>query len=173
MSMEIISQFEHHWKSFLVRLNGKILKLSSQELTLSRMNLILRDCALDWSSEETVCGRWLIELSAAAPAKAASIRSILLEDMCFTPIDTAGDHSGLLQAAAPVVGLAAGVFLSRYWNAALWQQAVSAVASATIFGAGAKVYGDKRKTSLKAAAQAAYMEQLEKYRSSILSTLQS
>lgn len=169
MNQEYISQFDKHWNTFATKLHGQIKKRSEKGLpSHSQLNVILKDCALDWTSNETTCGRWLMTLAKESPEKAKLIGQILLEDMQFKELSAVPGISPVMKTAVPAAGAVAGLVISYFAGAGSAVQIASAVVPAVVLGS---VMKSAAKDNAGKGVQA-YLEQLTLYYSSILSILQ-
>ena len=123
---------------------------------------------LDWTSNETACGRWLINLAKESPEKAKLIEQVLLEDMQFKALSAAPGVSPVIKTASPAAGAVAGLVISHFAGAGPAVQIASAVIPAVVLGS---VMKSAAKGNAGKGVQA-YLEQLMLYHTSILSILQ-
>lgn len=173
MNQVYIAQFEKHWQMFVTKLHGQIKKRSQAGLLpYVQMNMILKDCALDWTSQDTACGRWLMNLTKADPQKAGIIQKILLEDMQFRENPGRKGIPGAVKTVVPVVGAIAGLAISRYSGAGAVTQMISAVAPAAVLMPAMSAVEHQLRESNTDKDLQAYLDQLELYHSSIQSILQ-
>lgn len=163
--------FEKNWDRFLTHLTAQIHKRSAKQLPgVNILNMILRDCALDWASPETPYGRWLMGYAAQEPEKAALIRQILMEDMQLKPVRVK-NGAALCQTCIPTASAAAGFTASRLLDTSITVQAISTVSAAAVSVPFVLLAGKKlRKRSQEKALQM-YLSQLELYHLSIQSIL--
>lgn len=172
--MEDLKIFEKSWQGFEKRLRMKLLKKAeSSLLTRSVANLLLNDEASIWGTEYDEAGIWLRNIEGEDPDKGRLIRRILTEDMSLNDIEQKKEISQLLEYAVPLAGAAAGLALSSCFNAPLWAKCVSTAAPAVLMYPAVKAV--RQADHEKAAEETvnAYMEQLEKYRASVISVISS
>ena len=68
--------FEHCWSQFRTQLKARLVKRSQGNLLSDKQwQQVLQDTAADWTSEESICGRWLMDYQLREPQKADEIRS--------------------------------------------------------------------------------------------------
>ena len=81
MNSTATMDFQKYWDKFEVHLRGQLIQLSQKGiLTDSSAELALSSCLEGQYSEGK---RWIDKLSAESVEKAESVRSILINDMCF------------------------------------------------------------------------------------------
>lgn len=173
MNQEHITQFDKCWKMFVTKLNGQIKKRSQTGMpSYLQMNTILKDCALDWTSNETACGRWLTSLEKETPEKAELIQQILLDDMQFRENPSKKGIPETVKTVVPVAGAIAGLAISHYAGAGVAAQVISTVAPAAVLMPAMKAIDNQVRESNTSKGVQDYLAQLDMYRNSILSILQ-
>lgn len=172
--VEHIKQFNKLWNDFMVKLNGQILKRSADGMpSIKQMNMILEDCALDWVTGETICGRWFLEYETENPNQGQLIRQILLEDMRFQECEAQPELPSAAHIVVPAVGAVAGLALSRVLHAGAVMQAASAIVPAVALSPAMK-YVDTQLSSKNTQKQTKeYLLQMDVYYRSIISVLES
>ena len=174
MSQEHLEQFDKQWSLFITHVKGQVKKRSQKGIpTFSQMNVILKDCALDWDSNDNLCGRWLANLKKEMPEKSELIRQILVEDMHFREDSTLKGMSALLKTAIPVAGAVAGLTISRVAGATMMLQLLSAAGAAAILTPAIKTADQQVRDTNTSKSLQAYLEQLELYRISVVNILNS
>lgn len=168
-----IEQFENQWKIFETKLKLQLYRRSRDGIASgARMNVILKDCVLDWSSGETTCGRWLMRLQEEEPEKARIVAQILMEDMCFRePVGKKG-IPGTLKALVPVAGALAGLVFSRYTGANATVQMISTATPAAMLVPAVQIADSRLFRNQTDAEIRNCLKQLELYRDSVIGILQ-
>lgn len=119
--------FEQCWVTFRTKVEGRLLKRNRNGLlTELQYDQILRDSALDWGSDETLCGRWLRSYAEREPQKAEKIQAVL-QGIQFHPVPPRRGIPNAAEIIAPVAGLGTGLFISRQLHASLLTQAAAAL----------------------------------------------
>lgn len=175
MSIEDKSSFEKNWTAFITRLKGQIISRSQKhEMGYQQLRLLLSDAALSWVSGEEACGRWLMTYSRSNPAKGESIRDILTKDMQFTELPPPKKaYNETLNYVIPVAGAAAGFGISSMFKATTLIKAISTIAPAAVLYPSAKSLGDNLNKNSKSLQLEEYIDQLEKYKLSVISVLET
>lgn len=170
--MNNIELFEKHWKDFYKKLEYRIIKETEKSNTIScsLLNLILKDAAISWESDFDLNGKWLNEYLSYNPEKGKLIKSII-SDMRFSELTVKKDYIQPLNFLIPVASAFAGYLIARECGANQVVQTVSAIAPAIVGTLPMRQIekGIEKNNSLKSAKQ--YMQQLDKYKTSILSVL--
>lgn len=84
MNSTVTMDFQKYWDKFEVRLRGQLIQLSQKGiLTDSSAELALSSCLEFWEGQYSEGKRWIDKLSDESVEKAESVRSILINDMCF------------------------------------------------------------------------------------------
>ena len=160
------------WEMFLTQLEGRIRQRShGKHLTAEQLNLALRDCALDWMSEETICGRWLMEYRITEPENAALLEQILLQDMQFYPKMERKGIPSATKVVIPALGSAAGFLLSHHTGANVLVQTVSTVAPAAVLAPIMYTLESMDKNTGWNTELTAYLAQLDLYKKDIMRIL--
>ena len=168
-----LNEFEKLWTGFMVKLRGQILKRSMDGMpSLKQMNMILKDCALDWVTEETVCGRWLQTYEKEAPEKARLVRQILVEDMHFRECAAQAELPNAAHVVVPVAGAVAGLVLSRALHAGMVMQVASTVVPAVALSPAMKRVDTQLRSKNTQKQTEEYLLQLDMYYRSIRSVLE-
>ena len=174
MSIEAKADFERNWTKFITRLKGQIItKSEKQELTYPLLKLLLSDAALSWDAKDEENGRWLMNYAASEPVKGQTIRGILTEDMQFTELQPKKVYSESLNYVVPVAGAAVGLGISSLLGANTLVKAISTIAPAAVLYPSAKAIGDNLNKKGRSLLLEEYIAQLEKYRISVISVIES
>ena len=170
--MSNVSDFEKYWNKFTTKLKGALMgQMRNQPLTHSAASIVLSDIAMAWSLSYDDCGRWLLEYTQENPEKGAIITQILTQDMGFTEIPESKNFPEIAKIAAPAAGAVLGFGISHFLNASILIQAISTIAPAALIYPVTKNLGESVKTAKQEILLNDYMEQLEKYRKSVLSVI--
>lgn len=172
--VEHMKQFNKLWNDFIVKLNGQILKRSADGMpSIKQMNMILEDCALDWVTEETICGRWFLEYETENPNHGRLIRQVLLEDMRFRECEAQPELPNSAHVVVPAVGAVAGLALSRMLGAGAVVQTAAAIVPAVALSPAMKHMDAQLRSKNIQKLTEEYLLQLDMYYRSILSVLES
>ena len=175
MSNTGIEKFETLWTNFETRVKGKLMTIQkNQTISTSLANLILTDLALSWASDIEINGRWLNSLTEENPTKAAMIKSILMKDMHFDPIEKPSSYesTNILQYIIPCAGAGVGYIASRFFEVnSLGQAAFILIPALASYPVAKNIVTNKKQLVAQQEIDL-YIEQLAKYKSSVISILQ-
>ena len=165
-------KFESLWSDFIALVKGRLLTTANkQTLSTSLANLILADAASSWGSDYEINGRWVKEIREQEPKKAELILEVLLNDLKFSDVRIKGVLPDYCNYLIPTIGAIVGYAASHYWGASKLWQVVSTVAPAVLLYPAVKVYRKNQELSNIENITNQYIEQLEKYKNSIISIL--
>lgn len=165
-------KFEFLWTDFIALVKGKLINAAAkQKLSTPLANLILSDAASSWNSEYEINGKWLSNLKGVDTKKAELVSEILLNDMCFTEIDTKGELPNYYNYVIPAVGACAGCAISMYLGYGKLVQAVSTVIPAVLLYPAVTTFRNRMTETNKNKCIESYIAQLEKYKNSVISVL--
>ena len=165
-------KFETLWSDFCTLVKGKLLT-TAQKQTLSTplATLILTDAAGSWNDEYSMYGRWLHQLSQTDVAKAELIKEVLLKDMNFAEVEQSSVLPAYYNYLVPSISACAGYAVSRFLGLGLLGDTALAILPAVISYPAVKQYRKNQANVAVGKTIASYMEQLEKYKNSVLSIL--
>ncbi len=172
MTLNNRENFLKCWDKFSKNLRGKILnQTDKQNFSFHVLKLILAEAVTVWENKYDECGRWLIDYSKENPEKGELIKQILLRDMKFTEVTVKKSNSRNAALLASVGVAAAGFGISHFLNAGTAATVAATVLPAiaaypTVTATTNAVNGKKESNTLDA-----YMNQLEKFRLSILNVI--
>lgn len=170
--MSTVSEFEKLWSKFTTRLQGVLInKSKAQKLTYSIADIVLSDAAVSWSLSYDECGRWMSGYIKENPAKGALIKKILTEDMRFTEVPEKKNIPVAAQIAVPIVTAALGGGISYLLHAKLAIIILSAVVPAVLSYPAVRSLNSSIEIKNKETLIKDYMQQLDKYKNSIVSIL--
>lgn len=165
-------RFEALWADFLALVRGKLITTANkQNLSTPLANLILSDAASSWGSEYELNGKWLNQFKATEPEKAQLIQDVLLRDMMLADIEEKNDLPEFYNYVIPAAGACLGLAISMYSGCGKLIQAISAIAPAALLYPAVKTFRGSMHDANKEKKIDNYMQQLEKYKNSILSIL--
>lgn len=165
-------KFESLWNNFVSLVKSKLMQASrGRSLTQPLANLILSEAAHTWVSEYDLNGKWLYKYAEENEKKAALIKEILLTDMQFSEIKQKGTLPDYCNYIIPAIGAAAGYAIGEYFKFNNIWHIVSTVAPAVLLVPAVKTYRNNQQSANKANSINLYIEQLTKYRDSIISIL--
>lgn len=165
-------KFESLWDDFIVLVKGRLLTAAgNQTLSTSLANLILSDAASSWASDYDINGRWMKDIKMQDPKKAELISEVLLNDLRFSDVRIKGvlpEYCNyLIPAAGAVAGYAVGVFFDY---SKLWQGVFTLVPAVLLYPL-VKHFRSNQHISNNENLVNLYVEQLIKYKNSIMSIL--
>lgn len=165
-------KFESLWSEFIALVKGKLLMTANkQTLSTSLANLILTDAASSWGSDYEINGRWVKELKMQDSQKAELILDVLLNDLKFSDVrikDVLPDYCNYL---IPTIGAFVGYAAGGYLDFSKLLQIVSTIAPAVLLYPAVKSYRNNQQLSNNESLVNQYIEQLTKYKNSIISIL--
>ena len=165
-------KFETLWSDFSTLVKGKLLT-TAQKQTLSTplAKLILSDATGSWDDEYTMYGRWLHQLSQTDAAKAELVKDVLLKDMNFSEVEQTSILPDYYNYLVPSISACAGYAVSRFLELGLIGDTALAILPAVMSYPAVKQYRKNQANVAVGKTIASYMEQLEKYKNSVLSIL--
>lgn len=167
-------EFEKNWEKFTTQLQGQIMTQAQKGVLVhSVLNLILADCVGFWDSKYSEGGRWLDRYETEYPKKADMIRDIFLNDMKFTDEGEKSSDLEALKYIVPVGTAIAGFAVSGFGKAGMLARAACTVVPAAVAYPIATNIVNIKSDDAKENLIQAYMKQLDKYKLSIESILQS
>lgn len=165
-------KFEALWADFLALVRGKLITTANkQNLSTPLANLILSDAASSWGSEYERNGKWLNQFKASEPEKAQLVHDVLLRDMTFADIEEKNDLPDFYNYVIPAAGACLGLAISMYAGCGKLIQAISTIVPAALLYPAVKTYRGNMHDANKEKNINNYMQQLEKYKNSIVSIL--
>lgn len=165
-------KFETLWSDFSTLVEGKLLT-TAQKQTLSTplAKLILTDAAGSWDDEYSMYGRWLHQLSQTDAAKAELVKDVLLKDMNFAEVEQVSILPDYYNYLIPSISACAGYAVSRFLGLGLLADTALVILPAVMSYPAVKQYRKNQTNVVIDKTIASYMEQLEKYKNSVLSIL--
>lgn len=103
--------------------------------------------------------------------KAELVGEILLNDMCFTDMETKGELPTYYNYVIPAVGACAGCAISMYLGYGRWVQAASTIIPAVLLYPAVTMFRNRMNETNKDKCVEGYIAQLEKYKNSVVSVL--
>ena len=165
-------RFESLWADFVTLVKGKLISTANiQTLSIPLANLILHDAASSWNSDYEINGKWLSDFKNREPQKAELVYDILLNDMKFSEIEIRKEFPNYYNYLIPTVGAIAGLGISYFSGASKIIQTVSTIAPAVLLYPAVKMFGKQQNETNKKKNIDVFMQQLEKYKNSILTIL--
>lgn len=172
MDLYNLQTFENRWSRFELRIRMKLSPLFQKETpTLAVANIALRQATENWFTKYDVDGKWLCDISADNPDKAALITEILKKDLCFaTQVDNS-TFSKLVLYSVPVLGGVVGFGISSWlqWTT-LAKVAATLIPTSVLYptvSSLAKSSDEKRSVD----TVTSYIQQLDQYKAAIISVL--
>lgn len=165
-------KFESLWNDFSTLVKGKLITTAQkQTLSVPLAKLILTDAAGLWNDEYSMYGRWLQQLSQNDFERANLIKDILFKDMTFVDVDSKKMLPDYCNYLIPGLGACAGYALGRYFDFGKIGQIASVIIPAILLYPAVKMFRNNQAEVAIEKTVNAYMEQLEKYKNSVLSVL--
>lgn len=165
-------KFEILWDDFTTLVKGKLITTATkQTLSAPLAKLILSDAAGSWGDEYSTYGRWLQLFSQKESSKAELIREVLLKDLRFTEISSPNILPDYCNYLIPGLGALAGYTTSVYFDMGRISQVATVLLPAVLLYPAVKKFRTNQSKMAIDKTIDAYMEQLEKYKNSVLSIL--
>jgi len=169
-----IELFEKYWDEFIQIFRNKVKQSRAQPLTHPLLKLMLSEIQTSWNTNLEDNGRWLHAYTEKNPEKGKIIQKILLEDMHFDMEEKPKNYMGMVSGLAPFIGVAAGFGMVRLFHTAqLWKQIISLVTPAAVAYPTARKISDDISNRNELQWLEKYIFQLDKYKSSVISVLNS
>ncbi len=165
-------KFESLWQDFISLVKGKLLLTGrNQTLTTPLANLILSEAASSWVSEYEINGKWLQQYKDENEAKAALVQDILYKDMKFSDINMKRDLPDYYDYIIPAAGAGVGYGTGMLLGLGKIAQLVSVLGPAILLFPAVKMFRKNQQESNIVVNVDLYIEQLNKFRDSVLSVL--
>ena len=165
-------KFESLWNDFGTLVKGKLITTAQkQSLTTPLAKLILSDAAGAWRDEYSTYGRWLQQLAKNESSKFELIKDVLINDMRFNDVELPSVLPNYCDYLVPTISACAGYAISKFWELGTIANAAFVIIPALLTYPAVKQY---RKTQTETAVSKtidSYMNQLEKFKNSILAIL--
>jgi len=164
-------RFEKLWADFITLVKGKLMSTAGkQTLTTPLANLVLRDAASTWTTQYEVGGRWLMKLMEEDTAKSGLVNDVL-NDMKFTEVNAGRPLPSFCDFAIPMVGAGAGFGVAEMMNFGRVAQIASVAVPAILLVPAVNSFRKSQVDKLREKTISMYVEQLDKYKNSIISIL--
>lgn len=165
-------KFESLWNDFLTLTKGKLMRtINKHSLSTPLANLILSETAGVWGVEYEVYGRWLKNLRENNSSKAKLISNILFNDMRFTEVKPRKEIPSYCKFIIPVIGAFAGYAITHHFEYSKLTQTISFITPAVLLYPIVQNFRKNQIEKNKEKLISQYLEQLEKFKNSILSIL--
>ena len=165
-------KFESLWIDFVTLVKGKLITTAKkQTLSTALANLILSEAAAAWSSDYEINGRWIMELEKEDMSKCELIKEVLTKDMKFSEIIMKKELPDYYNYLVPTIGAGVGYASSYLLDFGKIAQIVSIIAPAIMLYPAVKMFRQNQIENNIAQNVNSYLEQLAKYRDSVLAIL--
>lgn len=165
-------KFVSLWNNFVSLTKGKLIQAAKgQDLTQPLANLILSETSHTWMSEHELNGKWLCKYTEENEKKASLIKEILLSDMRFDEIKQKSIMPGYYTYLIPAIGAVAGYAIGDYFKFNDVWHIISTAVPAALLVPTVKAYRNEQLAKDKENIINLYIEQLTKYKNSIISIL--
>lgn len=165
-------KFESLWIDFVTLVKGKLITTAKkQTLSTALANLILSEAAAAWSSDYEINGRWIMELEKEDMSKCELIKEVLTKDMKFSEIIIKKELPDYYNYLVPTIGAGVGYASSCLLDFGKIAQIVSVIAPAIMLYPAVKMFRQNQIENNIAQNVNSYLEQLVKYRDSVLAIL--
>lgn len=167
-----LEKFESLWNDFITLVKGKLLT-TANTLSLSTpvANLILTEAKSSWGSDCEIYGRWIMNIRRENPEKAELISEILLKDLKFSDICAKSVLPDYCNYLIPTIGAFIGYTVGGALDFSKLWQTVSTIVPAVLLYPAVKSYRNNQQLLNNEYTVNQYIEQLEKYKNSIISIL--
>ena len=166
--------FERCWRKFLNNVKGKMLtQKEKKNFSYPVIKLILGEAVTDWENKYDECGRWLLDYCKDNPQKGAIIQQIIFQDMKFTEIPPKKDYTKVVGLTSSVAAAAIGFGVSSFLDASTAVTAAATLIPAAATFPAVNVAGGMVKTKNEADVFNEYINQLDKFRLSIVNVIEN
>lgn len=172
MEATIVNRFEKLWDDYLVSFKGALME-ESQKQSLSYLvaKSLLQDVTLSWTTGYGLNCRWLDQLLKDSPEKGNLVREIITNDISLKEIWVQQDYSEYFKYGVPigagVAGFLAGNILGSGALGTVTATIVPIAIAVSLTNSWLKTNKEKKVEELIDT----YVNQLEKYKQSIISVL--
>ena len=165
-------KFESLWDDFISLVRGKLLTVAkNQTITTPLANLILSNAVSSWLSEYEINGRWLMRYREEDEAKMNLVQEVLTQDMKFSEVTIKRELPDYYNYIIPTIGAGVGYATSFIFDLGKIVQVASVIVPATLLYPAVKMYRQNQKVANMDINVNLYIEQLNKFRDSVLSIL--
>ncbi len=165
-------KFQELWDDFVSSFKGLLITESSkQELSFAIAKLSLTEVVSTWSSEYTINGRWLYKLIQEEPEKGKLVKEILTKDISLTEVKLEYSSPDSLKYIIPL-----GVGVIGYGVAHIAELATLGTVCTTLIPIAiayplTTTHLSNKKDKQNERIISDYVNQLNKYRDAVISTL--
>lgn len=168
----ITSKFQELWRDFISSFKGNLITESrKQAIQFPMVKMALSEAVSTWTSEYTINGRWLYKLIQEYPEKGSLVKEIITKDIVLEEIKSKGTNSDSLKYIIPLGAGAVGYGIAHWAELATIGTASAILAPMAIAYPIAKKYISNQNVKAQDNLIDGYVNQLNKYKESILSTL--
>ncbi len=168
----LTTKFKELWQDFVSSFKGNLLTESrKQDISFALVKLALSEAVSTWASEYTINGRWLYKLIQDDPSKGNLVKEILTKDIVLTEEKSNDTKSDSLKYIVPVGAGAIGYGVAHALELATLGTACATLAPMVIAYPITTKYLSNKKEKTQDNLINAYVDQLNKFKESILSAL--
>lgn len=165
-------KFNELWQDFVSSFKGNLITESrKQDISFAFAKLALSEAVSTWTSEYTINGRWLHKLMQDDSSKGNLVKEILTKDIALTEERFNGTKSDSLKYIVPVGAGAIGYGVAHALELATLGTACATLAPMAIAYPLTTKYLSNKKEKAQDNLINAYVDQLNKFKESILSAL--
>ena len=171
--MEVLTiKFQELWDDFISSFKGNlIIESKKQDISFPLVKLTLTEAISTWLSEYTINGRWLYKLTQDDPEKGKLVKEIIIKDISLVEIKSNGPDSSSAKYLAPIGAGALGYGAAKLLGLATVGTACATVIPMIVAYPVAAQYISGKKDANQEQMINGYVNQLEKYKKSIISVL--
>lgn len=171
--MDILTtKFQELWQDFVSSFKGNLLTESrKQKISYAIAKMALSEAVSTWTSEYTINGRWLYKLMQDEPAKGELVKEIFTKDITLTEVKSTESKSDSLKYLVPIGAGAVGYGVAHLAELATIGTACATLAPMAVAYPLTKKYLSNKKEKEEENIISSYVNQLNKYKESILSAL--
>lgn len=168
----LTTKFQELWQDFISSFKGKLITESHKyTIRFPMVKMALSEAVSTWTSEYTINGRWLYKLIQEYPEKGCLVKEIITKDIVLEEIKSKGTNSDSLKYIVPLGAGAVGYGIAHWAELATIGTACATLAPMAIAYPIVKIFISNQNEKAQDNLINGYVNQLNKYKESILSTL--
>ena len=168
----LTTKFQELWQDFVSSFKGNLITEShKQDISFATAKLALGEAVSTWASEYTINGRWLHKLIQENPSKGNLVKEVLTRDVVLSEEKSNGPKSDNLKYIITIGAGAIGYGIAYVAGLNTVVTACAALVPMVLAYPIANRYILDQKEKARADLINSYVNQLNKYKQSILSIL--
>lgn len=171
--MDILTtKFQELWQDFVSSFKGNLITESrKQKISFAIAKMALGEAVSTWTSEYTINGRWLYMLMQDEPAKGSLVKEIFTKDITLTEVKPTRSKSDSLKYLVPIGAGAVGYGVAYLAELAkIGTTCATLVPMAVAYPLTTKYLSNQKEKEDENIINS-YVDQLNKYKESVISAL--